>query len=252
MSSLGCGGSRIAKGGESSQSSRDINPAQGPAARYNGFVSTSGNLKGTTAYFGDLPSQAPDQVKVRLDIAYSTLFASDKIALRFFKWGEGLPPSPTSVATFFFWDSATGLPLSYVNSSQQSVLYLETINDQIVQNVIATNSLATSGITKANFFQRIYLVFVGMDLRWDALNLARYDSAQGAAALESVDFLLPPFYANPATYEATRANTAEKAALVSIHPNRSRQSSGLSDTAYFNFTQDNCASFHVLDPAMCN
>lgn len=246
---IGCGGKHISKNQDAADvSSRQADPTKGLSARYNYFAKPAGALKGYAAYFGDLNTKQKDWVYLRLDIAYSDVFGASSRFLTFRKWGEGLPVSGTANAQFMLYDSATGANLNFLNSSNQYTLILDYLNDDVVKSVIAYNGLGLSGITKDNFFQRIYLVLIDFDLRWDAVE---YTHADGTTLLERQSFLAPPFYANPNTYESSRRDTAEKAALVALHPNLAKKDSGLSDADFFKFTQDNCLGFHKLEPGRC-
>lgn len=251
MLATACGGHSVEKKktDTTENGSRTENPSLGPSALYNGFADSLSVLKGYTTYQSNLPINSSTQIQVRLSSTYSSVFSNSTRILKFYKWGEGIAIDPANAVQFFLYDSITFSGLNYKNSSGNYVLLINQLNDEMIQNVIANNALG--GTTVDNFFSRVFIVLTDMDLRWDAVTAALYDTSTGNTALSSVDFLIPPFYANPTTYSNTRQSSAQKDTLIHLHPNYSRINDGLSDEAYLAFTKDFCQGFWAANPSQC-
>ena len=77
-------------------------------------------------------------------------------------------------------------------------------------------------------FDRVIIVLTGLDLQYDAIAFALYDTSVSTMASATGDVLLPAFYANPNTYKNANPNSI----LYTLHPNYSIASSNASEGDY--------------------
>lgn len=231
LSLIACGASKVPvkNGSQASNSGVKL------YADCGGFQKTSVSTQGAVGTFMNGTNYIPDLIRLKLvELNANVLSGTEYIQI--FRWKE-----TNGTRTF------NNTPVSIVAQLKSTGAYLnnsapwERISKANIEAVISSNSLSSQGITVANFMSNVSFVLAGMDVQYQAMSLAFYNSSTaGTAAYDSIDVLLPSFDANPNTYAATRSASSP---LLAIHPNWAARTYGLSNQQYKDATDVYCAQF---------
>jgi hypothetical protein len=197
-------------------------------------------IKGQVSTYYNNGQLVNSYLNVNLTSVPAEISSTSTYYLQLYRWYEraaGQPQVNSTPVTMYFVQKSTGL-VSNPNGSDK-------ISKSILDAIISSAKLATVGVTAANFFDRHFVVLTGMDLTWDAVKFAYYNSAVGTTAIASGDVLLPAFYANPNAYIA--ANPFPD--LYVLHPNYGYRTSSASENDYLGMTEQICAGFFGRVPA---
>ena len=232
LSLMACGASKVAvKNG--SQSSN--NSGAKLYADCGGFQKSSVGTQGAVATFLNGNSYVPDLIRLKITQLNANVTGGSEY-IQIFRWQENngsrtFNNTPVAIVVQL---KSTG---AYLNNSAP----WERISKANIDAMISANNLSAQGITAANFISYVSFVLADMDVQYQAMSLAFYNSSTaGTAAYDSVDVLLPSFDANPNTYAATRTANSP---LLALHPNWAARSYGLSNQQYKDATDVYCAQF---------
>ncbi len=232
FSLIACGASKVPvkNGSQASQ-----NTGAKLYADCGGFQKTSVATQGAVGTFLNGSSYVPDLIRLKLTQLNANVTGGSEY-IQIFRWQE-------SNGTRAF----NNTPVSIVVQLKSTGAYLnntapwERISKANIEAIISSSSLSAQGITPANFISNVNFILAGMDVQYQAMSLAFYNSSTtGTAAYDSVDVLLPSFDANPNTYAATRSANSP---LLALHPNWAARSYGLSNQQYKDATDVYCAQF---------
>jgi hypothetical protein len=205
----------------------------GLLAECNFIPENTSNIEGRMTTYYDPTTGAFDSTHVRLkfDRVPLNILTGNNIYIQIFRWYADANGKKTfnSQATGFYFQLRSGK--QYLNASP-----LKTISKATLQNIITDKGLAAQGVTMNNFFEKVLLILEGVDMTYDGLSFAVYDSNKGSSALAAHDALIPAFSANPNTY----ALNHEASVLQSLHPFWSSRSSGWSDDQYRQASMNYC------------
>ena len=179
-----------------------------------------------------------------------TLPQTSTLPTKFSFWSNSLI---SNFIQIFRWSETNGTR-SYNNTAVSFVAQLKSTGEYLnngapwdriskanIDSIITAKNLGAQGITAANFNTYVSFVLVGMDVQYQAMTIAFYDSTvAGAAAYNSIDVLLPSFDANPNTYASARSANS---VLPALHPNWAARNNGLSNQQYKEATAAYCAQF---------
>lgn len=200
-----------------------------------GFQKSSLSTTGAVGTFLNGSSYVPDLIRVKLTQLNANVIAGTEY-IQIFRWKES-----NGTRTF------NNTPVSIVVQLKSTGAYLnntspwERISKANIEALISANNLSAQGITVSNFISNVSFVLAGMDVQYQAMSLAFYNSSTaGTAAYDSIDVLLPSFDANPNTYAATRSPSS---LLLALHPNWAARTYGLSNQQYKDATDVYCAQF---------
>lgn len=239
---LGCGASKTSTGGFD-LASRDI-PADsdndgtldGLLSQCNSIPSNDLDLEGPISVYWD-PFQGKfisDLIRLKFNSIPSELISSSTHYIHIFRWSEEVNEDrkvnnvPVEI---YFQLKGTG---EQINEDPVNVL-----SKAIVQKMIVDNNLDARGVTVSNFFDRVVMILDGMDLTYDAITIALYNSSVGSGAIDYVEVLLPAFHSNPNDY----AKTHDSVALRNLHPMWPHRNSGYSDDEFWYATKELCKGF---------
>lgn len=150
---------------------------------------------------------------------------------------------------FNFWRwMASSSNSTYIDPTPLSFYLYDTQTNQAVTGV--RNSLkwsdvsgtaSTWGVDAAGFFQRVILVIDVRDANgeFDVIKTARYNLSSNALA-ESIDTLLPLFYANPSDYAYESNGTTRASSLTALHPFKSMIGQGWSTSQFVSASNSYC------------
>lgn len=240
-----CGPSKVTKSTDLSSRGGET-PVPAPnyrMAECNRIEIPSPAITGQISTYYNVGTLVPTYLNMNLTSVPAEIATSNTHYIQLYRWYErtaGQPVVNSTPVTMYFVQKNTGL-VSNPNGSTK-------ISKQILEQIINEKKLSTSGVTVANFFQRHFVVLTGMDLVYDAVKFAYYNSAVGANAIASGDVLLPAFYSNPNVYIG--ANPIPS--LYTLHPNYNYRTSGLTENDYFAMIEQICAGFFGRVPASIN
>ncbi len=227
---IGCGGKK--KSGSSSalrggfaNVSTTGHTLTNPLGECNKINITSMDFTGQVGTYYDPMTRAFVSNKLNLNITAvpDSIFSSSKTKIRFFRWSKrtsGARVVNQVPVKFYFADKQNGgtsLPEIIDTISQASL------------NTIKKNLGSTwLNVPLESIFSRVMIVLTGVEMDYDAMTVAFYDSEQSTSAVSTGNVLLPAFYSNPNTYSTH--NPYEE--LYSLHPNYSTKTSNASESDY--------------------
>lgn len=193
------------------------------------------NMKGVVSLFYHNQSVLNEWIRFKLNRVPTGITASNSQYFQLYRWGidsSGKKVTDDGQAIpIYFQLKGTG---EYLNTSPE-----KTVSRNTIQRIITDKKLGDRGINTTNFFQAVILVLGDMDLKYDAMRIALYDSNKGTGVQAHADVLLPAFAANPNTYAQIQPNIN----LQKIHPNYALRQSALSDQQYWAATETLCHLF---------
>lgn len=178
-----------------------------------------------------------DLIRMNFSQIPGKIITSDTHYIQLYRWYEDTPgqrvlnPAPVK---FYFQSRTTG---KLINSDDPQ----DKISKAIIQNMIVMEKDrgGAAGVSLNNFFQAYVILLTAMDIQFDAMTTALYNTDKGTAAIGWQDALIPGFHSNPNTYAASHAAPS----LQQLHPNWASRQSNLSEQDYFNNTEKFCQKF---------
>jgi hypothetical protein len=170
-------------------------------------------------------------LNLNIKTAPADLFSSDSVKFKFYRWTRSTTPRKVLnqvAAKFFFVDKLNG-------STTQPTLF-DTLSKSTLTNVKSTLGSSWMNVPVEKIFDRVLIVLTGMDMQYDAMTIAHYNTAVSNNAANTFDVLLPAFYANPNTYKQFNPYPE----LYTLHPNFSMISSNASDTDFMQAIETIC------------
>ncbi len=175
-----------------------------------------------------------------------TAYRMDQVFLKLTK----IPSAFTDGTEYFnFWRwMASSSNSTYIDPTSLNFYLYDTQTKQAVTGVRnalewsdVSGTASTWGVDAAGFFQRVILVIDVRDANgeFDVLKTARYNSSTNAV-VESIDTLLPLFYANPADYAYESNGTTRASVLTNLHPFKSMTSQGWSTNQFASAANSFC------------
>lgn len=239
--SSGCGSSKSTK---FSTASRGI-PSSTVSSGYkigecNRLNFSQFNLHGQIGtYYSPLTRQlSPDMLNLNLVSIPDEIFNSSTYQIRIYRWSERIPGQKVVnqiPVKFFFVDKLTGHQAPTTAADQISSA---TINQ--ARQILGTTWL---NVGATQFFDRVMLLLTGVDMQYDALAFALYNTATSSYAIAQENVLLPPFYSNPNVYKSL--NPAPD--LYTLHPNYTLINSNATENDYLQIIQDICRELSGVD-----
>ncbi len=201
-------------------------PGDGVLADCNSFSRGDLGLTGalTSFYNPQTNSYIIDFIRLALTQVPDNIKSDSNHYLQFFRWsiqGANTRTVNPTAAPIYFQFKRTG---AYLNSGSPETR----ISKNVIDSLISRNNLLQYNINPNNFFDNVIIVLDGMDLVYNGISFALYNSASGTSATASFDVLIPAFLANPNAYAVQHSS----ATLHQLHPNWSVRTSGLSDGGY--------------------
>lgn len=231
---IGCGASKVAS--SQSASNGGLDTGAKAYADCGSFQSTTLASAGVVSTFVSGTSYIQDLIRLKLTQLNSTVYTSDQDYIQIYRWTDsnGTRSYNTTAAPIVVQLKSSG---EYLNNGAP----WDRISKANIDNMIAGKNLGAQGITAANFAANVIFILQGMDIQYQAMTLAFYNSTvTGTAAYNSIDVLLPSFDANPNSYAAARpANSL----LPALHPNWAARSSGMTNQQYKSATAAYCLQF---------
>ncbi len=203
-----------------------------PQALCSGFT---GFISGEVAVFYDPINQQPDYTALRVQLSSipAGVISGDSL-LEMYTWHERcndtkvLSPSAQQFVIQKKSNADAGL---FLGESSNGVIKSSSLQYAKVYTSLDLNSINEAsnlfGTAPESFANDYFITLVNLSNSDQAVYLGHFPSA-GGQAIESLNFLLTPFYANPLTYQSTHF-TSE---LISLHPLLNISSSGSSDDQY--------------------
>ncbi|MCB0406571.1 MAG: hypothetical protein KDD34_00125 [Bdellovibrionales bacterium] len=232
------------KSGSSTSASRSVpvddtstgSSTNGKLSNCNVIGTNSMSLAGPVSTFYDPNTQqyVEDLIRVKFNGYPVEIISSATHYIQFFRWHEDTPGSPvynTTAVDIYFLKKGSGQWLQTQPVKQ--------LSKGTIQALIEDNGLDSQGITPNNFFSSVIMVLDGMDLTWDAMTVALYDSSQGTSAIDHINVLLPAFDADPNIYATGHAALS----LRQLHPFWSMKDSNLTEDQYWSAAQNLCLGF---------
>ncbi len=207
----GCGAKKTYRNtGTSEDSSRTTDKT---AATCNQFLSTTIRLSGKMSTYTPINgTPADDYVRIRITNIDGLFDTDAKYKIRLFKLRG--TTSNEIIQDSEPLDFRVEIPLSSTASGGLPVSgYMQYINITDVNRIKSANSLQTA--KAQDFFQKVDLVAINVDLTWDLLRVVLYKDTT-ETEWETVgwaDGLIPAFVANPNEYALDHPN-----ALNVLHP----------------------------------
>lgn len=240
LSLAGCGASKTPVGDESDLSSRidpedesDGTSSAGLLAECNQFHDSSLGLKGQMSTYYENYQFVADYIRLRFENLPSDIVDTDGSYIQFFRWLEDSPGQAyTNNEPVKMYVIKRG-SAEFINEEPITSLSRNTIKAMIAEGNM-------TGVTPATFFKHAILVLTGMDLRYDALMIASYNSSTDLAK-GWVGALLPAFSADPNAYEDMHSGKS----LVELHPFYDRRNSGLSESQFQLMSDEYCEEFFL-------
>lgn len=197
-------------------------------------VSAGGLTGQMSTYYSPSSGQiVPNYIAMNITGLASGLTTTSTAQIQFVGWYEktaGTKIYNAAPFLFYFMDKLNG---STTPSQPISIL-----NQAAIKNAMTSLSLSSLGITIDQFFNRMMVVIIGVNFQWEAMSVAYYNTAISNTAQSSGDVLLPPFDANPTTFEASYPFSD----LYNLHPFISSVSSGLTDANFLASANQICAA----------
>lgn len=225
----GCGASKTSKNPanrgsvwQSQNASTGTTPSLGECNRVSlANVGLQGQI-GT--YYDPQTHQFQSQyLNLNLKSVPATLFSSDTLQIKIYRWSAqatgGKVVNQVAVK-FYFADKLNGA------TSQPTLI--DSLSKATLQQAKTTLGGTWLNVTLEKIFDRVIIVLTGLDLQYDAITFALYDTAVSNTAIATGDVLLPAFYANPSVYQAANPNPD----LYTLHPNYPLINSNASEGDY--------------------
>ncbi len=167
----------------------------------------------------------PDMMRIRITGLTSQFDGNPSANIQFFRWKvAGGVSALDSVALTFHIETAS----QYGAGGHSLTNNMTGINMANINQVVSSNFMGTT--TAEQFFNKVDVIVHGVSLDYQTLKFVIYN---GGAVLASNDALLPPFSANPSTYNSTHA-----AVLNGLHPFTNQL--GYSDAQYLKLAKGFC------------
>ncbi|RME17063.1 MAG: hypothetical protein D6797_03230 [Bdellovibrio sp.] len=208
------------------------NSPQGPVATCNKYESPDWSLK--IHSFFDPATLAPVPTTIALFLKPPQSLLRGETYIQIYRWFEDIPGqeqlNPQPVKIVFATQGAFSLGGGPLNATQP----LTALSKDSINKAIKDYNLSVFNISLENFFQKMALFMLEMDLRYKAIRVALYNS-QTNQPVQIVNLLLPDFLANPDIFASQ--NTPH---LQSIHPFNHLRGSGATNEQYRSYAQELC------------
>lgn len=228
---VGCGANKVATSSNSSTNTGGIGPKL--YADCNGFQKSG--TQGVVSAFVSGGSYVKDLINLKFTQINANVTTSNHF-IQIFRWTESngtrqYNQTPVYIVAVLKSTNA------YLNNGAAA---WDRINKTNIENVINAHNLGAQGINASNFMNHVYFVLAGMDIQYQAMAIAFFDSGASNASYDYIDVLLPSFDANPNSYAASKAANS---ALPSLHPNWTARSNGMTNQQYKDATAVYCSQF---------
>ncbi len=173
----------------------------------------------------------PDQIYLRLKEVPADVVSGLKY-IQFFKQYEvsgGGVMTESSPVEFVFLHKNSRTEVS-MNTT------INSLSKGVIEQVISHNSLNNYGYTTANFLDDFDIVLRGLDLKYESLLTALYESSGSNVAIANQAALLPSYPADPNVYE--KADNSSY--MINLHPMIGRKGSGLSEQMFKSEIESAC------------
>ncbi len=232
-----CGSSK--SGGHSDQASRSV-PVDSPEDTSSGGYLSNCNiipannldLEGpvSTYYNQATGTYVEDLIRIKFNNYPTELISKDNIYLQIFPWHENSPGNPVY--------RQTAADIYFILKGSGAQLQAEPVNELskgTIQSLIQENNMS---ITPSQFFSSVIMVLDGIDLTWDAITIAIYNTP-GGTATDYVNILLPAFDADPNVYATGHLASS----LRQLHPWWHIKGDGYSEADFYNLSKNLCNGF---------
>ncbi len=243
--------------GSSSYSSRGLTTtntnyttiAGASMALCSGFDYESKSMAGLVSTYIDPNTGATDlnQVRLRITNLPTNFINASSTKIEFHLWHEQTrnnivhAPSATGFKIQHkgsgYYVANLGDSYSLVTSSTQATTFTE-MNSGLLKSIQSDINESISGFygsDLADFFDGTIFILQNVSISYQAVSMAQYPLS-GGDSIESAEFIIPPFYANPNAYQQTH----DSLNLLLLHPNYDIRSSGLTDDEYYQQTNTFC------------
>lgn len=224
----GCGASKSTNNspvrGSPWQSQSGSSSSASPLGECNRVELSSVGLQGQIGTYYDPHTRQFQSQYLNLNFSSvpAALFSSDTIRIKMFRWsGQSGSKVVNQVAVkFYFADKLNGA------TSQPTLV--DTLSKSTLQQTKTSLGGTWLNVPLEKIFERVLIVLTGLDLQYDVIAFALYDTAVSATPIATGDVLLPAFYANPKTYKAANPHPV----LYTLHPNYPLINSNASENDY--------------------
>ena len=232
-----CGSSKT--GGSTDQASRSVPTDQPGDTSGGGWLSNCNvipnnnlDLAGPVSTYYDQASGSyiEDLIRLKFNNYPVELISEDNIYIQIFPWQEDSPGNPVY--------RQTAVDIYFILKNSGAQLQTEPVNELskgTIQSLIQNNNM---NVSPDQFFSSVIMVLDGVDLTWDAITIAIYDTP-GGTATDYVNILLPAFDADPNIYAIDHPATS----LRQLHPWWHIKDDNYSEADFFNFSKDLCNGF---------
>lgn len=232
---ISCGANKTVN---SSSTSRGSDPGVSYGTNYllaecNRVQLTQMNLKGQigTYYDSTTGQYRADYLNLNITSIPAEIYTNSTLQFQIFRWLErtaGQKQLNTVPVRFFYVDKLTGIKTPSTGVDQ--------ISKSSIEAARTAFGTGWQKVSTTQFFERTMIVLTGMEMQYDAISIAMYDSSLGSQAIAQGDVLIPAFYSNPNVYK-TKNPLPD---LYNLHPNIALLGSYSSENDYYRITEDIC------------
>jgi hypothetical protein len=193
------------------------------------------NLTGQVGTYYDPLTRKYRSDFINLNIATipQEIFTQSTQLIQIFRWSERVPGQRVTnqvPVRLFFVDKLNG------TSTQNSTV--DRLSKATLEQAKQTFGTTWSNVTLAQFFERAMVVITGVDLDYDAITLAFYNTSLSQNVISQGDVLLPPFILDPNLY----LRTVKATSLQVLHPLYNMIGYNASESDYISSIDDICRS----------
>lgn len=239
----GCGSKKETKFSTASRgdvSTTPVNNGQYKLGECNRIDFSQFSFKGQIGTYYDPVNRQfrSDLLNLNLTAVPSDLFNSSTYQILIYRWYQR--PGAQQVLNqvpvrFYFVDKLTG-----ARAPQTPVDRLSKATIDQARQALGASWL---NVGTAQFFDRVMILLTGMEMQYDAVTFAYYNSASSQHALAQENVLLPAFYSNPNIYRSY--NPVES--LYTLHPNYTLMNSNATENDYHARIEEICRALSGID-----
>lgn len=231
---MGCGASKVNNTTSSSNSPISLGPKL--YADCGGFQKASTGTQGVVSTFVSGGNYVQDLIKLKFTQINSNVVTNANNYIQIFRWSESngtRQANPTPVYIVAVLKSTN----AYLNNGAAA---WDRISKANIESLITAQDLGKQGIDASNFMANVYFVIAGMDVQYQGMSLAFFDTSVGSASTDYIDVLLPAYDANPNTYASSKPAGSS---LPALHPNWTLRGSGMTNQQFKDATAVYCQQF---------
>ncbi|MCB0349815.1 MAG: hypothetical protein KDD38_01450 [Bdellovibrionales bacterium] len=173
-----------------------------------------------------------DKLTLNLTSVPAEIYTSSTLQFKFYRWFERVGGSKqlnTLPVRFQFFDKLTG--------TKTPANGVDNLSKATMNAARAAFGSSWLNVKTNEFFERTQILLTGVDMQYDAITIAMYDTSSGQnSAVSQGDILLPPFYSNPNVYR----QITPVPNLYNLHPNIALTGSNSSERDYHQLIEDIC------------